>query len=127
MRPTKPTKRTAAEVIQAVQGSYGLKRIVCARLGLTRPTLDHYCRRWSSVREALKAEGEGLLDLAESTIIKANIGGCIKTSKWFLSLKGGSRGCVRLPAFPDHPEEPITAVCWIENGPGHEDERPPPF
>jgi len=125
MPPT--PKRSARDVIVAIAGSWGIKTIAARKLGVARQTFDSYVKRWPSVKAALVDEAESALDMAETNVVKALLGGCLKTAKWYLMAKGGARGYGR-PADFAHllpSEEAITEVAWRETNVG-EDKTPIP-
>lgn len=116
----KPTKHSAAKVINAITGSRGIKKIICSRLGISRPTLDSYLKRWKRAKEAFEVEKEDFLDEAEYVVVDAVVARrCLKTSKWVLGTKGASRGYVKpSSSSPRQPEEEsIEEVRWVDHGP----------
>jgi hypothetical protein len=91
---TKPTKHTAPDVIAAIQGSAGIKSSIAKRLGVNRLTVDTYLKRWKAVQDAYDEECEGIIDMTESTVLKAIKEGDVGTAKWYLAHKAKSRGYV---------------------------------
>ena len=59
------TKRSAAEVIEAVGRAGGVKAAAARALGVSRPTLDAYLDRWPEARAAYDDANEATLDAAE--------------------------------------------------------------
>ena len=90
------------QVLEAIKGSGGIISTVAKRLGCEWHTARTYIRRWASTRIALEAEDEGILDLAESVLLKniqlaskLQAGGELvdtKDAKYVLSTKGKGRG-----------------------------------
>ena len=63
--PMTDTKRSAAEVIEAVTRAGGVKAAAAGALGVSRPTLDAYLDRWPEARAAYDDANEATLDAAE--------------------------------------------------------------
>lgn len=82
------------DIIKAVQGSGGIKRVIAERLGVHRHTIDNYIDRYSSVKQAYVNEVESIGDLAESVIVDALRGKDISTAKWYAKMKLKERGYV---------------------------------
>ena len=100
MRP----KRSADEVIQAIDGSGAIKAVCAQRLGVSRATFDSYLARWPSVQAAFESERNNTLDLCESVVIN-NVRAARRQqesaphaivdsgdAKWLLSRLGRDRG-----------------------------------
>ena len=106
----RPIKHTREEVIAAIKGSDGIKMTIAAKLSVTPATLNSYLKRWAGAREALAAEEEGTLDVAESVVITnikiaynqqrerdkngkpKNVIADDSTAKWYLAMKARRRG-----------------------------------
>ena len=96
------TKRTAAEVIEAIKGTSGIKTVIAQNLGVTRETFDSYLRRWPTVRRAFEQERQTFVDIAESVVVrnvklahkKQSEGEMVDSadSKWVVSRLGKDRG-----------------------------------
>jgi hypothetical protein len=91
---TKPPKHTPQDIITAIQGSAGIKSTIAKRLGVNRVTVDAYLKRWKAVQDAYDEECEGIIDMTESTVLKAIKEGDVGTAKWYLAHKAKSRGYV---------------------------------
>jgi len=91
---------TKEEVLTAIQGSQGLISKIQKKLESIKgtkicwDTVSKYCHEWPECEEAIKAEKEAMLDLAENNIFKELVAGDSKTSKWYLRMKGKERGYV---------------------------------
>ena len=85
-------KRTVEEVIAAIAGSGGIKKIIATRLNVDRHTIDNYLAAYPSVAVAYRDEIDTIGDLAEITIIKAIKDGDLETSKWYARNKLKNRG-----------------------------------
>ena len=80
-------------VLQQIIGSGGIVRVVAKRLGISDwYTAQRLINKWAETKEAFKAEAEGVLDLAESVVVKRIGDGDIATAKWYLTKKGKERG-----------------------------------
>ena len=91
---------TKEEVLQAIEGSQGLVTKIQKRLEEMKgtkicwDTVSKYCHMWPECEDAIKAEKEAMLDLAENNIFKELSRGDSKTSKWYLRMNGKERGYV---------------------------------
>jgi hypothetical protein len=61
---------------------------------VNRLTVDTYLKRWKAVQDAYDEECEGIIDMTESTVLKAIKEGDVGTAKWYLAHKAKSRGYV---------------------------------
>lgn len=73
----KNQKYTARQLINAIQGSGGIKMLIAERLGCHRHTVDNYLRRYVTVRRAYEEERETIIDLAEEKFVAQ-----IKAGHW---------------------------------------------
>lgn len=96
-------KRTLEQVLEAIDGSDGIKAVIARRLGVTRPTVDAYLKRWKTAQQAYEQANDAFLDLAESLVvrnIKLGLEEQEKTreqvnsgdARWVLTMKGAGRG-----------------------------------
>lgn len=90
-------RHTAEKVIEAIQGSSGIKIVIARRLGLHRNSVENYLKRYASAREAYDNEVETVGDVAESVIITAIKNSDVDTAKWYAKVKLKSRGYVERP------------------------------
>ena len=79
------TKRSASEVIEAIQGTAGIKTTIAQKLGVTRHTVDNYLDRWVTVQEAYEDEVARVGDMAESKLFEAMREGDIASIRWYLA------------------------------------------
>ena len=108
------TKRTKEQIIQAIQGSRGIKTHISARLKICRQTLDKYIRQWPEVAEAYEIEEGALLDSAESTLYRLAIEeGSEKSLLFLLERKGRSRGYGR---HQEHQHQLVDFVVEVGKG-----------
>lgn len=66
---TGDTKRNLDDVLEAIEGSGGVKAVVARRLGVTRKTLNGYLAKWVTAELALKQEEKSVGDIAKSIIV----------------------------------------------------------
>lgn len=85
-------KYKAAEVIEAIRGSGGVKAKIAERLGCHRNTVSNYIDNYATVAEAYEEETATTLDEAEHQLIKAVRNGEPWAVKYTLSTKGKERG-----------------------------------
>lgn len=81
------TKWNANEVIEAIEGTGGVKTRIAEKLNVTRQTVDSYLDRWVTVRDAYEDEKAAIDDIARDVIIKALKNGDLSTAKWWASMK----------------------------------------
>lgn len=91
-KSTAPKNYTLEQVLEAVRDSYGIVSRVAERLNCDWLTADKYIKIHEGAKEAMAAETERVLDVAETKIIKALNMDDIGTAKWLLSTKGKHRG-----------------------------------
>jgi len=87
-------KHTAGEVIEAIKGTSGIKRVIAERLHVHRGTFDNYLARWPTVLAAYNEEVENIGDLVESVIIADIASRNVETAKWYARMKLKNRGYV---------------------------------
>lgn len=81
-----------AEILEAIQGSYGIISTVAAKLHCNWHTADAWTQKWPETIQALQDEEESKLDYVEGKAIKAienNDGAMIR---FYLATKGKKRG-----------------------------------
>jgi hypothetical protein len=99
-------RRSEAEVLAAIPGTFGVITAVARRLGVDRDTVMNYRTRWPPVQAALKAEGERLLDLAEAKLFKRALEDENERCLFYLlDNKGRSRGYGRQSVEVQHTGE----------------------
>ena len=80
------------EVLEAIQGSYGIISTIAAKLHCNWHTADEWTQKWPETIQALQDEEESKLDYVEGKAIKAienNDGAMIR---FYLATKGKKRG-----------------------------------
>lgn len=93
-------KITQEQMLDAIKGSQGLVSKIQRKLeaqlneSVCWDTVEKYIHKWESCEQAVKAEKEAMLDIAENNIFKEIVSGDTKTSKWYLRMKGKERGYV---------------------------------
>ena len=100
---TRPEKFTAAQLIEAIKNTGGIKSTIAKNLNCDRDTVDRYIRNMPTVSAAYKAERESILDLSEG-VVMMNIQLAAKIqrdgkqmadtsdAKWVLARLGRDRG-----------------------------------
>jgi len=96
---TKQNGFTAKQVLKAVDGSGGLVTTIANRLGCSRMTVYNYMKKYATVADAIQEEREGLLDMAESELLKQIRGGNMTAIIFFLKTQGKARGYVERQEF----------------------------
>jgi hypothetical protein len=81
-----------AMVLSAIKDSHGIMSVIAQRLKVNWMTAQKYCLMYESTKEALTCESEAVLDMCESTIIKAVESGDTSSARWVLASKGKKRG-----------------------------------
>lgn len=106
-------KITQEQMLEAIKGTQGLiskiQRKLEAQLGETIcwDTVEKYVHKWSSCEEAVKAEKEAMLDIAENNVFKALTQNDLATSKWYLKMKGKERGYVETQEIHNVNADPL--------------------
>lgn len=107
-------KITQEQMLEAIKGSQGLVSKIQRRLEeITREpwnsweTVERYIHKWESCEQAIRAEKEAMLDLAENNIFKELARGDTATSKWYLRMKGKERGYEDTPTIQLANEDPL--------------------
>ena len=104
---------TKEDVLEAIKGSGALITTIQKRLEAATgehwnwETVKNYIEKWESCQEAVKAEKEAMLDLAENNVFKELISGDIHTSKWYLKMKGKERGYVETQEIQMSNQDPL--------------------
>lgn len=100
-------------MLQAIQGSQGLvskiqkKLETMLQVKISWDTTAKYINKWDKCVEALKAEKEFMLDIAENNIYKDIVAGDSATSKWYLKMKGKDRGYVETQEIQMANKDPL--------------------
>ena len=91
-------KITKEQFLECIKGSQGLLSKVQQKLQAATgetwswETVRNYVDKWEEAQEAIKAEKEAMLDIAENNIFRDMVNGDVGTSKWYLRMKGKERG-----------------------------------
>lgn len=100
-------------MLEAIKDSQGLvskiQRRIAAIIGenIAWETVERYIHKWDATEEAVKAEKELMLDIAENQVFKEMLNGDVATAKWYLRLKGKSRGYEDTPTIKLDNGEPL--------------------
>lgn len=96
--PRRPPRFTAAQVVEACEGSRGVVAVVARKLGCDRDTVIRASERWPEVRAALAGAKEHVVDLLEIKIYdKAIKDGDIRALRYLLNTHGKARGYGQQP------------------------------
>lgn len=87
-----PFDFTEEELLAAIQGSNGIVAQVARRLGCVWATAKKYIDASPVAQDAMAAELEAVLDVAENNLFKAINERDLDAIKWFLGRKGKHRG-----------------------------------
>ena len=107
-------KYTAEQFIKAIPGSGGIITKIAERVGCTWHTARRYIEKHPTVLQAYTDEKEKVIDLAETTVMKAMSEGDVGTARWYLATKGRDRGYVERRQHEHSGPEggPIVIVNW---------------
>ena len=86
VRRTRAKRYTKKQVLNAIDGSYGVMLNVARKLDCNWATARKYVNMWNDTKEAYKKEFDSTIDLAEKTVVKSIEEGDVFTAKWFLGL-----------------------------------------
>lgn len=104
---------TKEQLLEAIEGSQGLvskiQRKLMAAIGekISWDAVDRLVHKYPEAEEAVKAEKEAMLDIAENNIFKDMVNGDTATSKWYLRMKGKERGYEDTPTIQLTNEDPL--------------------
>lgn len=111
----KTQRYTAAQVVEAIKGTFGIKQVACNRLGCVHATLNNYIARYPSVRVAYEHERGRLVDMAQSKLVKMVDDGDPWAVKFVLSTLGKNEGYVErqeLTGAGGGPVQQNVVVTW---------------
>lgn len=80
------------DVLDAIDGSYGIVSTVAAKLHCNWHTADEYIKKWPETLQALSDEEESKLDCVEGKAIKKINEGDGAMIRFYLATKGKKRG-----------------------------------
>lgn len=80
------------DVLDAIDGSYGIVSTVAAKLHCNWHTADEYIKKWPETLQALNDEEESKLDFVEGKAIKKINEGDGTMIRFYLATKGKKRG-----------------------------------
>lgn len=104
---------TKEEMLEAIKNSQGLVSKIQKKLEAATgerwswETVERYVHKWEACEEAVKAEKEAMLDLAENNVFKALTQNDLPTSKWYLRMKGKERGYVETQELQMRRADPL--------------------
>lgn len=104
---------TKEQLLEAIEGSQGLvskiQRKLMAAIGekISWDAVDRLVHKYPEAEDAVKAEKEAMLDIAENNIFKDMVNGDTATSKWYLRMKGKERGYEDTPTIQIANEDPL--------------------
>jgi len=82
----------AKTIIEAIKGSAGIVSTIAKRMGVEWHTANDKIQKYPEALKAFQDEREGILDMAEATILTAIKQGDAGSAKWLLSTLARSRG-----------------------------------
>lgn len=88
-------KYTKEQVLSAIRGSFGLYTDIARLLGCAPYTAKVYVEKWEETKQALEDEALEGVEAAEKVIMNAIGKSDVQTAKWFLEVKGRSKGYQR--------------------------------
>lgn len=98
---------TQEQIEKAIAGSLGIMSTIAKRLGTDSHTAKKYVERYAATRQALADETEFTYDLAESRLLKAIEKGEAWAIKFYLTMKGQSRGYISQPIIKLDNSDPL--------------------
>jgi len=104
---------TKEQLLEAIEGSQGLvskiQRKLMAAIGekISWDAVDRLIKKYDEAQEAVRAEKEAMLDIAENNIFKDMVNGDTATSKWYLRMKGKERGYEDTPTIQLDNSDPL--------------------
>lgn len=101
-------KITETMLLEAIQNSQGLiskiQKNLEKQMGekISWDAVKRHLDKYKSCAEAIQAEKEAILDLAENNIFQALNAKDLATAKWYLRMKGKDRGYVETQEVINH-------------------------
>lgn len=84
-------KRTKSEVVESIEGTFGVVSVASKRLGVNRNTFYNYIERYK-LSDMLREERDKLVDMAEAKIAKLVSDGDFRAVQMVLERMGRDRG-----------------------------------
>lgn len=81
-----------SKILEAIKDSGGVFSVIAKRLGITRNAITNYAREFEEVADAVAAEKEENLDVAENQLIANIRKGDMGAITFYLRCKGRDRG-----------------------------------
>jgi hypothetical protein len=103
-------KFTAAQVIEALEKTCGMKGPAARLLGCSRRTVANYAKRYASVAEAIEEQRELNLDAAEMSLLRAVERGEAWAVCFYLKTQGKHRGYTEKTEVEDLVKQELEAV-----------------
>ena len=98
---------TAAQIIEAIRGTRGIKAAIARKLGCHRDTVDSYLKRYTTAADAYWHERQEIVDTAEvQLLVKLNEGDG-PTIRFVLATLGKDRGYVERHEVATKDDEPL--------------------
>ena len=100
-------------VLEAIKGSAGLITTIQKRLSaaiernIIWTCTKEYTEKWPETKEAMEAERQTTLDVAEGTIVKEIYNNNAEMAKWYLRMKGKERGYVETQEILNKNTDPL--------------------
>ena len=100
-------------VLEAIKGSAGLITTIQKRLSaaiernISWTCTKEYTEKWEETKEAMEAERQTTLDVAEGTIVKEIYNNNAEMAKWYLRMKGKERGYVETQEILNKNPDPL--------------------
>ena len=85
-------KSTEKKTLEAIKGSAGIISTIAKRLDMSWHGTEDRIKKYPAALKAFTDEREGILDMAEATILTAIKQGDTGSAKWLLSTIGKKRG-----------------------------------
>ena len=104
---------TKEQVLNAIKGSAGIITTIQKRLSaaiehnVSWTCTKEYTEKWEATREAMEAERQTTLDVAEGTIVKEIYNNNAEMAKWYLRMKGKERGYIETQEVLNKNPDPL--------------------
>lgn len=87
-------KYTIDQMVEAAHSSYGLVANMAKKLGCERQTVYNYAKKYKTVETAIEQARVGIVDIAETALLKKIAGGDTASIIFTLKTLGKARGYV---------------------------------
>jgi predicted transcriptional regulator len=113
-KPRIKPRFTKKQVAEALRKSGGFVSYTAERLGVTEVTVRRYLRRWPELKEVREEIKQGMVDMAEHSLLKQVKDGNTVATIFLLKCLGKERGYIDSPQQHQHIHAHAGAGTWAD-------------